>query len=226
MTAKVAQEFTKDWFSHNIATWEKIFAEHKGKEGLRYLEIGAFEGRSASWLLSNILTDPSCTIECADLFTATEHGDYYPTFLKNIAPWHDRVVVHSGPSFDTLSRIRNDFDAIYVDGWHSAYGVLADAVMSWPRLKVGGLMVFDDYLWIPEELKARKKPNLVQHVVGPLRGHSPRAWARRRIIEDFPSECPKAGVDGFLATVDGYYDIVSSGYQLAIRKTRNFGQVL
>jgi hypothetical protein len=33
------------------------------------------------------------------------------------------------------------------DGSHRARDVLEDAVLSWPLLKVGGIMLFDDYLW-------------------------------------------------------------------------------
>lgn len=39
------------------------------------------------------------------------------------------------------------YDFIYIDGSHTAPDVLTDAVMAWPLLKVGGLMVFDDYIW-------------------------------------------------------------------------------
>jgi hypothetical protein len=222
------QAFTRDWFSRNVATWEKTFAEHKGKPNLRYLEIGSFEGRSTSWLLTNILTDPSCVIECADLFTPNDQDsddwqdDYFPRFLQNTAAWRDRVVVHTGPSFETLSRIRGEFDAIYVDGWHTAYGALADAVMSWPRLKVGGLMVFDDYLWVPSEYEKEKKLSWPQRKFAQLRGYKAKHWAAIKVIEAHPSECPKPGIDGFLKSIDGYYEVLSSGYQIAIRKTRDF----
>eukprot|EP00198_Chlamydomonas_reinhardtii_P007168 XP_001696504.1 predicted protein [Chlamydomonas reinhardtii] len=39
------------------------------------------------------------------------------------------------------------FDLVYIDGSHMRADVISDAVMSWPLLKVGGLLVFDDYAW-------------------------------------------------------------------------------
>ena len=36
------------------------------------------------------------------------------------------------------------FDLIYVDGEHHAASALEDAILSFPLLKVGGAMVFDD----------------------------------------------------------------------------------
>jgi hypothetical protein len=166
-------------------------------------------------------------IECADLFTPNDHGDwqddYFPRFLKNTAPWRDRVVIHTGPSFETLSHLRRQFDAIYVDGWHTAYGALADAVMAWPRLKLGGLMVFDDYLWLPPEREGEKKISWPERKLAQMRGRKPRDWAVEKVIAAHPSECPKPGIDGFLTSIDGYHEVVSKGYQIAIRKTREFG---
>jgi len=37
------------------------------------------------------------------------------------------------------------FDAIYIDGDHTAEGVLTDLAMAWPLLKVGGVLIFDDF---------------------------------------------------------------------------------
>ena len=39
----------------------------------------------------------------------------------------------------------NSYDLIYIDGCHLAIDVLSDAVLSWGLLKIGGLMIFDDY---------------------------------------------------------------------------------
>ena len=39
------------------------------------------------------------------------------------------------------------FDFIYIDGSHQAPDVLFDALLGFELLRVGGIMVFDDYLW-------------------------------------------------------------------------------
>lgn len=41
--------------------------------------------------------------------------------------------------------MQGSFDLIYVDGGHSAADVLADAILSFSLLRVGGILVFDDY---------------------------------------------------------------------------------
>jgi predicted O-methyltransferase YrrM len=39
------------------------------------------------------------------------------------------------------------YDFIYIDADHTASSVLLDAELSWPLLKSGGIMAFDDYTW-------------------------------------------------------------------------------
>ena len=39
------------------------------------------------------------------------------------------------------------FDLIYIDGEHHAASVLEDAILTFPMLKVGGAVVFDDFQW-------------------------------------------------------------------------------
>jgi predicted O-methyltransferase YrrM len=39
------------------------------------------------------------------------------------------------------------YDFIYVDGDHTAYGVIKDAIASYECLNVGGIIAFDDYQW-------------------------------------------------------------------------------
>jgi predicted O-methyltransferase YrrM len=50
-------------------------------------------------------------------------------------------------SKEYLSSSNAEFDFIYIDGDHSAEGVYNDAILSFPLLKSGGILAFDDYLW-------------------------------------------------------------------------------
>lgn len=51
-------------------------------------------------------------------------------------------------------------DIIYIDGDHSAPAVLTDAVLSWPLLKEGGILIFDDYQYKLEERSPEKSPRI------------------------------------------------------------------
>lgn len=148
--------FTVDWFSKNIPVWESLFARLRGRPNLQVLEIGSFEGRSACWLLEHVLTGEDASLDCVDTFEGSmEHEiDQIGTlglldrFYENIKPWKTRVTVHIGRSETVLPGLDKSFDVIYVDGSHTARDTLTDAVLAWRLLKVGGLMIFDDYEWV------------------------------------------------------------------------------
>lgn len=55
--------------------------------------------------------------------------------------------MHRGKSEAMLPLIPGPFDLAYIDGLHMGFNVLQDAVLTWNKLKVGGFMIFDDYLW-------------------------------------------------------------------------------
>jgi predicted O-methyltransferase YrrM len=153
--------FTVDWHSHNIPHWRRILDRYKGQPNVRALEIGSFEGRSTVWLLENILTHETARIDCIDTFEGSvEHTrmgvnveNLLSRFLGNTEPHAKKIGRFIGRSQDVLRS--GDFcpyevysyDFIYIDGSHKAADVLEDAVLSFRLLKVGGLIIFDDYAW-------------------------------------------------------------------------------
>lgn len=151
--------FTAHWHTQRVEAWREQLGALKGKQDLRYLEIGVFEGRSVLWMLDNVLTDPSSKVTAIDVFM----GEYEATFDANIAASGraDAVTKLQGRSQAQLRGMSETFDVIYIDGSHTADDVLADAVLSWPLLAEGGVLIFDDYGWngrptgsaIPTELR-------------------------------------------------------------------------
>jgi predicted O-methyltransferase YrrM len=143
--------FTTRWHTNVIDNWALQLADYRARPNLHYLEIGVFEGRSIVWMLENVLTDPSSRITAIDVFME----DYEQTFDANIraAGAEARITKLVGPSQQRLRPLEpGTFDIIYVDGSHTADDVLADAVLGWPLLREGGLMIFDDYGWqVPKD---------------------------------------------------------------------------
>ena len=155
MTAATAPAFTQDWFSGNVASWTRLLAPLAGRPDVRALEIGCFEGRATCWLLEHVLTGAGARIDCVDTFDGShEHpgmgvslDGVRERFDANIARWRERVTVHEGRSADVLRRLDGPYDLVYVDGSHAAADVLADAVLAWPLVSTGGIVIFDDYAW-------------------------------------------------------------------------------
>jgi glycosyltransferase involved in cell wall biosynthesis len=59
-----------------------------------------------------------------------------------------RVTIHHGKSVDVLSSFPAEhFDWIYIDAAHDYESVKADAAMAAARLKPGGILVFNDYIF-------------------------------------------------------------------------------
>jgi hypothetical protein len=138
--------FTCDWFSSHIQQWQKDLGHLAGQSNLRFLEIGSAEGRSACWLIDNILTHESSHLTCVDPF-AMPSGLLFDHNIGKSGAAHrvKRLDGYSGEVLRTLPL--QSFDFIYVDGSHETRDALEDAVLSWRLLKDGALIIFDDYRW-------------------------------------------------------------------------------
>lgn len=150
-----APNFSSDWFSRHIPVWQQILAPYKGQP-VKALEIGSYEGRASIWLCENLLTHPDASLTCVDLFSGDGSQDYgsrdreslYQRFVTNTSPYTEKIRVMRGESGRLLRSESPDetYEFVYIDGSHKSWHVLEDAVMAWPMLKTGGIMLFDDYM--------------------------------------------------------------------------------
>lgn len=152
--------FSEDWFSGNIPTWKSMFQfmGWNNKTPLSMLEIGAYEGRSTTWLVDNMMDNPKSILVSIDTFEGSvehTHGqkeNLFERFKSNVvvAKWPERIRPIRADSKIVLSQMLmtpNKFDFIYVDGSHETYDVIVDGILAWQLLKPGGMIVFDDVLW-------------------------------------------------------------------------------
>jgi predicted O-methyltransferase YrrM len=190
-------QYTKDWFGWAPKVWEQLIPHLPARKN--FLEIGAFEGRSAVWTIENLMEDGG-EIYCIDTWeggaehTPEDMNGAKFRFNENIKivreKFPDRNVTScTGLSVNWLAALIQDkrqFDFIYIDGSHLAKDVLTDACMAWPLLKSKGFMVFDDYLWKPQGFTLLQRP--------------------------------KVAIDAFVNMFEDELNIAYSGYQLIVRK--------
>ena len=172
-------QFTKDWFNWAPAVWEQLIQLLPGEPGKRnFLEIGSFEGRSMTWIVENMMVENDW-LGCIDTWGGGEEhseedmSEVEKRFIHNRAvAWEkffgrdvkrlkgssvDMLAMYLSKAHDWPERL-HEFHFIYIDGSHIAKDVLTDACMAWPLLKPKGLMVFDDYLWVPNARDILHRP--------------------------------------------------------------------
>jgi hypothetical protein len=148
-----------NWFTKSaVDNFATYLIQDKGLPNLRYLQLGAFTGDASVWLLKNILTDVTSHLTDVDTWQGSDEDehksmdfdDVFNTYVQKIDnyDYHKQVAIRRMTTFDYLIENRSQqFDFIYIDADHTTVGVLLDAELSWPLLKSGGIMAFDDLTW-------------------------------------------------------------------------------
>lgn len=164
----------KDDFTLNIQNWLTYFSKYENVSDLLFLEIGTGHGRSAVWLLDNILTGTNSKIITIDILNKRSYtpgqlpfdfGDELTLYVdENLEPYIKNnkcefFEVDSKLFFKKLlgnrlnsKFIENDaneniFDFIYLDGCHEPDYVMYESSLCFDLLKPGGRILFDDYGW-------------------------------------------------------------------------------
>lgn len=152
------------WFNRVRPRFGRILKRFRGKP-IVYVEVGCWGGASAEWVARNILTHPHAIGIGIDPYAIDDVKPGHPVEeIKAIAAkrlefmgdrwlWvYDRsqevlrdweeVIWDSGLY---LSHQEFTIDALYLDGSHWAQDVVQDFALAWPYLKVGSVVIFDDY---------------------------------------------------------------------------------
>lgn len=169
-------DFTVDWFSVHIPAWRELIRKFV-PDARRILEVGSYEGRSATWLIENAIQNGG-EITCVDhwlggtLLRGTADDDMPQVearFDRNIAMARSAfpevgVRKLKGYSLAELSRLIaggecDSFDFVYIDGNHEAAAAMGDLLLGYHLCRPGGVVVCDDYLleWGRAEPKSLAK---------------------------------------------------------------------
>jgi len=159
-----------NWFAQSAQhNFEEFLVPLAGTDKLRFLQLGAFTGDASLWMCDNILTGKYCYLTDVDTWRGSDeeaHKDMdfvsvYDTY-RHKTDHYQQVLRVTSTTMDFLNRPNREgiFDFIYVDADHTTVGVLLDGELSWPLLKSGGIMAFDDYTWGHESGDPRLAPQV------------------------------------------------------------------
>lgn len=146
-----------NWFApYAQPLFEKHLMSLAGRPGLKFIQIGAFTGEASAWMVENVLTGLLSSLDDVDTWEGSDENehdsfdwaDVLNTYTARVARYGDRIVSCRMTSAEYWRRLAVPADFVYIDGDHSPYGVLRDAVSAYEWLNVGGLLAFDDYPWI------------------------------------------------------------------------------
>lgn len=146
--------FSQDYTADRGYLWWAAFQPDRDR--IRdYLELGSWEGQSAvfaAWMF------PNARLTAVDWFS-NPHAS--ARFDANVEPFAERVEKLPGTTWDILNRLGKEgrrFDVIYVDADHRFDTVLLDTVLSWPLLRPGGHLIWDDYFWSAPNWPSNQNP--------------------------------------------------------------------
>lgn len=193
-------EFTTEWADNNIpyvAPLLRDFAAGRGQ--IRYLEIGAYEGRNLAfmdWLLPAKLDvtviDPwfDETLNPEEKYHAVE-----PRFRRNVAKLNfTGLSTRKGFSTYELPKMLEAgerFDLIYVDGSHTAWAVMVDLAYCAALLDIGGMMVLDDYWHHESEIGGPGVKQAVDRFHGVFRDYFEITAVYRQVALTKTAEIPR-----------------------------------
>jgi GR25 family glycosyltransferase involved in LPS biosynthesis/predicted O-methyltransferase YrrM len=145
-----------NWFAMG-AYWffQKHLTSLQGKENLQFLQIGTYTGDASVWMMDNVLTHPNSILTDVDTWEGSEEQVHKEFDWKNVEETYDEkvskynnIIKEKSTSVEFLNSAPKDYyDFIYIDGDHTEAAVYQDAVLSWDKLKSGGILGFDDYTW-------------------------------------------------------------------------------
>jgi predicted O-methyltransferase YrrM len=120
---------------------------------LKIAEVGVYKGRgTALWNVILLNKNIQYDYYAIDHFLgSSEHDksfDYYSTTIKNLEPIADKINIIRNDSISESKKYLDEFfDIVYIDASHE-YEYVKQDILNWhPKVKRGGIICGDDYIW-------------------------------------------------------------------------------
>jgi predicted O-methyltransferase YrrM len=147
-----------NWFAENgLKNFETHLTNNLFPQNFKFLQIGAYTGDASVWLAENLLAAPNSSLVDVDTWGGSNESAHHVMNWDTVESVYDaktkqhrldrKIIKYKGTSDSFFLNNREKYDFIYIDGDHTSYGVLKDAVAAYEVLNVGGIIAFDDYEW-------------------------------------------------------------------------------
>ena len=172
LNKKIAKDFNQyarreltlsfNWFGQNPQVWIHFFKKFNlERKKIDILEIGSFEGLSASFFLRYLKNSKLVAVD-----SLNKNTSFYKNFKKNKKKIRN-FKFYNIISDDYFKKYKKDkFDIIYIDGAHDCNSVINDGKNSFKILKKGGILIFDDLLYQYKNADDKKKYIESEFVIG------------------------------------------------------------
>lgn len=194
-------KFTQDWFAWAPKVWEQFKPVLPGRKN--FLEIGSYEGRSTVWTVENMMEDGGTIIAIDTWEGGEEHtvigepmGTVETNFDHNIKVCSDRF-----PNRKILKIKMNSYDAISYFAGRMGRECPVD-------------FVYIDGSHIAKDVLADACMAWPLLKSGGIMVFDDYVWGNPRDI----LHRPKIAIDSFINIYAEHLEVVSMGYQIAVKK--------
>lgn len=127
-------------------------------------EFGVFEGLTSNYICDELL-HPTGTLTCIDDLDSGYELDHdnelfqgqFERFIENTSRNNDKIWLIRKKTQNVLHVLRDEsYDFIYVDADHRYNSVYYDGTNAFRMLRVGGWLLFDDYLYNSATFEVKK----------------------------------------------------------------------
>ena len=151
-------EALPNWFANDgQQNFENILLKNFQGKSFKFLQVGAYSGDASLWLYENLLRKSDSILVDVDTWEGSDEPAHKALNWDTVENLYDartriareqRKIIKVKLTSDYFFKNNREFyDFIYIDGDHTAYGVIKDAVNAFEVLKPGGIIAFDDYDW-------------------------------------------------------------------------------
>jgi predicted O-methyltransferase YrrM len=133
-----------------------LLKEYKDKP-VKFLQIGAYTGDASLFMYEYLLTHSESVLVDVDTWEGSDEPAHKSWDWKDVEKVYDektkkgreegKILKHKLSSDNFFKDNIDTYNFIYIDGDHTSYGVIKDAINAYECLTLGGIIAFDDYEW-------------------------------------------------------------------------------